>query len=174
MAGILARLKAAWRCRRAESALLQGRFQAAADLFGEGMALSDTPSVRIKRGYALWAGGNRKDGEAEAEAGAKSLPDHHPARLYHALILIAENRFDKGEKIIASILERDKENLFAHGLSALRLLFTGEMEKARSHLAKGLFASPLLRAHLLLGLESHLEKSLRKEDWTEKYLEMVL
>jgi hypothetical protein len=132
------------------------------------------PVLRVKRGVALWEGGSRKEGLAEAREGAQSLPENHPGRLFLALLLIEEGLEEEAAGIVRDVQSRDAENLFARGLTALGLLASGKGREVEKALEEGVFGSPLFRAHLLVGVEKHLRNVLPADQWTAGYLETVL
>ncbi|MHC4778661.1 MAG: tetratricopeptide repeat protein [Planctomycetota bacterium] len=160
--------------RRAESALAEGRFRQAADLYGRILASDDRPVFKVKRGLALWEAGSRKEGLAEARAGAKELPETHPGRLFLALMLVEEERRDEAEPLIRGVQEADPSNPFARGLTALARLASGQPGECAKLLEDGVFGSSLFRAHLLVKVEEHLMEGQPAARWTEGYLEMVL
>ncbi len=164
----------AWKIRRAEGAFASARFPEAAEIYGEILASRDAPVLRVKRGVALWEGGSRKEGLAEAREGAKALPAGHPVRLFLALLLIEEGFGEEAAGIVRAVQTLDPSNLFARGLTALGRLASGKWREAEKALEEGVFGSPLFRAHLLVGVEKHLKRVLSADEWTAGYLEMVL
>jgi tetratricopeptide (TPR) repeat protein len=174
MAGILSNLIAWKRTREAESALARGDFETAAARFDAALKIRPRPASLVKRGLALWEGGTRREGLSCMREGAKALPDAHPVRLFFALALLEEGQADQAGRILDAVKAGNPDNLFCRGLVALAFLRSGKAREAAEALEDGVFASPLFRAHLLSATESHLRNSMKKEAWSQAYLDTLL
>jgi len=174
MPPILSSIRAWRRFRRAEGALGRGDFQAAFDGFADALAFRPSPAARVKLGLAQWETGARREGASRMREGVKDLPEAHPLRLFLALVDIEEGRLDEGRAVLEAVRSADPENLFCLGLASLAHLHQGSGREAAGALVKGVFGSPLFRAHLLVAVEKHLKATLKPEAWAQAYLETVL
>ncbi len=162
--------------RRAEAAFAAGDFSRAADLLGKHVESRPSDSkARMKLGLALFEAGRVKDGMKESEQAFSMLGGGNPASLLFALMLAESGDLKRARGIVAKVKEADPENPFAAGIESLLLLKSGEVMEAMGILeSRGVFESPLFRAHLLAQIEDCISKAEKGKDWESGYLKTVL
>jgi thioredoxin-like negative regulator of GroEL len=159
----------------ADKAFLAARFDEAVEGFTARLAgRPDDAKARAKLCVALYETGRT---EAALDAGEQvlaALPPESPANLLVALVLVETGRRDRAREVLAAVRAVDGENSFAAGLEALALLKEGKVAEALPILDRGVFESPLFRAHLLAEVEDRLARLEKPADWQAGYLETVL